>query len=77
MRGPDINTEINNLSGPISSDDQIKVPTTPMIPNNQFSQPHHANMIQNHQYLFLTLKLLIQHIDIFLHYIILLLLYHH
>lgn len=49
MRGPDINTEINNLSGPISSDDQIKVPTTPMIPNNQFSQPHHANMIQNHQ----------------------------
>jgi len=27
MIGPDINTEINNLSGPINSEDQIKIPS--------------------------------------------------
>jgi hypothetical protein len=49
MKAPDINTEINNLSGPISLDDNIKNPSAPMISNNQFSPPHQFNVIQNYQ----------------------------
>ena len=35
MLGPDINTEINNLSGPINSEDQIKIPANIGIQNYQ------------------------------------------
>ena len=35
MLGPDINTEINNLSGPINSEDQIKIPSNIGVQNYQ------------------------------------------
>ena len=46
MNGPDINTQINNLQGPISNEEQNINPSTPMIQNYQNNQQPLIDMSQ-------------------------------
>ena len=47
MRGPDINTQISNLSGPLNTDDNI------IIPSNQRMQNFHQPFVERPQQRFL------------------------